>query len=144
MACTSSEGALKKEAISLGQVKWAEMLKKEADDALAHDPRLHQEYRQFIEKRSEVEVEKVQYQGESSATVVVVVNTFPLSLRRTLLGVAGKVDPSKSRRFSFGEALALVKKQIGIVAESEKQPLVVLNFTKAGNVWTVQSPPAEK
>jgi len=137
-ACTSEEGALKKQALAIGQKKFNEVIQKEAEESLGQSEWLRQAYREFIESRSEVEVDEVKFQGESLATVSVSVTTYPMKMRRTLLGIAGKVDASKSRRFNFSEALSLVGQQTGQSTETEKQPLTVLKYAKGASGWILQ------
>ncbi|WP_374078505.1 hypothetical protein [Bdellovibrio bacteriovorus] len=139
-ACTSDEGMLKKQAIEVGTAKFNEIIQKEGEESLGNSEWLRQAYGEFIHNRSEVEVEEVKFQGEKLATVSVVVTTYPTKLRRTLLGIASKVDASKSRRFNFSEAVSLVAQQTGQKSEPEKQPLTVLKFSKSSDKWILDNP----
>ncbi|WP_155723959.1 hypothetical protein [Bdellovibrio bacteriovorus] len=134
-ACTSDEKVLKTKALELAEKKFSEQIKQEADDSLSQSPWLHQAYTQFIQDNSKVSVEEVKFQGETLATVSVVVETYPMKLRRTLLGIASRVDSSKSRRFNFSEARGLIVQQGMEKGEVESQPLGVFKFHKSDKNW---------
>ncbi len=137
-SCTSQEGAIKKQAHQLGEHHFQELIREEAQSGLPQSDWLRDSYEEFIKDRSTVEVAEVALQGESRATAVVVVETYSLPLRRTLLSIAGKVDPAKTRRFNFSEAISLIAQQTGQKGEVEKQPLKTYKFQKSGTTWTVQ------
>lgn len=137
-ACTSQEGQLKKQAQEQGEKKFAEMIQKEAEESLGQSEWLRQAYTEFIQNKSEVEVDEVKMQGEKLATVSVTVTTYPVKIRRMLLGIAGKVDSTKSRRFNFAEATSLVTQQMGEKNETVKQPLETYRFSQGSEKWILQ------
>lgn len=137
-ACSSEEGKLKKMALEMGQKKFSEVIRQEAAEFLPDSEWLRQSYVELIDKNSEVEVEEVKFQGDNLAVVSVVVVTYPYRFRRTLLKVAGAVDVSKTRRFSFGEALGLVAAQSPEKNKPSKQPLTVYKFSKGAEGWVAQ------
>lgn len=137
-ACTSQEAGLKKQAQKLGEQKFAEVIQKEAEESLSQSDWLRQEYIQFIHRHSEVEIEEVQLQGENLGVVSLTVTTYPEKVRRTLLEIASKVDPSRSRRFNFSEAVSLIRRQTGQALEPDKQPLGVYKFKKAEKSWIAE------
>lgn len=138
-ACTSNEGQIKEQALKVGQQKFDAMVQKEADEALKESPLLHQAYIQFLNGTSEVAVEELKFHGDNEAVISLVMKTYSTSLRQTVLEVAQKVPPSKSRRFNFGEAMALIAQQKGQKQDVESQPLTVLRFHKASNQWVLQN-----
>ncbi|MEK2644610.1 hypothetical protein [Bdellovibrio sp. BCCA] len=139
-ACTSKEGKLKKQAEEIGKAKFMEVLKKEADDGLGQSDWLRQAYVEYVGNRSEVEAENVNFIGETAATATLVVKTYSPKMRQTLISIAAKVDPDKARRFNFGEALVLIRRQTGQNTETDYQPLTVLKFTKSGEKWVADNP----
>lgn len=138
VSCTSQEEALKKSAIKYGEVKWLEALKSEADEHIKQSDVLHDGYIKFIQNGSEVQAAKVDMLGEDSAAVTMTINTYSAKMRRTLLEIAAKVDPSKSRRFNFNEAVKLVEKEGGESSGKETQPLGVYRFRKKDSAWVAQ------
>ncbi|KHD87484.1 MAG: hypothetical protein OM95_14235 [Bdellovibrio sp. ArHS] len=133
--CTSDEKVLKNKALALAEKKFTEQIKQEADDSLGQSPWLHQAYTEFIHNNSEVSVEEVKMQSDTLATVAVVVETYPTRFRRTILGIAARVDASKSRRFNFSEARGLIIQQGMEKGEVETQPLGIFKFHKSDKNW---------
>lgn len=133
--CTSEEGKLKKQAVEVGEVRLLQLIEKEAYDNMAQSSELRQGYMDFIKARAEVTAEEVQFHGENAATVPVTVSMPPNRLRKTILAIAGKLDPDKARRFSFGEAESLIKKQTNDEAAPEKQSLGAVKFSKQSGGW---------
>lgn len=138
ISCTSNEGAIKKQALQLGEQHFQELIRDEAQKGLPQSDWLRDSYEEFIKERSTVEVTEVTLQNDSRATAVVVVETYPLPLRRTLLSIGSKVDASKSRRFNFSEAISLIAAQTGQKGEVERQPLKTYKFQKSADSWVVQ------
>lgn len=136
-SCTSQEGAIKKKALQLGEQHFQELIRDEAQNGLPQSDWLRDSYQEFIKDRSKVEVAEVALQSDSRATAVVVVESYPLPLRQTLLGIASKVDPGKTRRFNFSEAISLIAQQTGQKGEVERQPLKTYKFQKTSDSWTV-------
>lgn len=136
-ACTSDEGLLKEQSINVGTVKFNEIIRQESEETLSQSPGIQQSYIEFMKAHSEVSVADVKFKGENQAVVSLVLKTYPDKLRQTLLEVAQKVAPSKSRQFNFGEALSLIAKQRGIKEETEEKNLVVLKFQKVSERWTL-------
>ncbi len=89
------------------------MIQKEAEESLGQSEWLRRAYKEFIENKSEVEVDEVKFQGEKLATAAVNVNTYSLKMRKTLLDIASRVDSTKTSRFNFGGAASLINKQTG-------------------------------
>lgn len=138
VSCTSQEGAIKKQALRLGEQHFRELIREEAQTGLPQSDWLRDAYEEFINDRSIVEVADIALQSDTRATAVVVVETYPLPMRRTLLSIAGKVEPGKTRRFNFSEAISLIAQQTGQKGEVEKQPLKTYKFHKSAESWTVQ------
>lgn len=137
-ACTSSEDALKKQAIEVGQQKFNEMVQGEADEYLKHSEWLHKLYINFMRSSSEVDVETIKMTGSDKASVALIMNTYPLRQRQIVLEIAAKVPSSKVRRFSFSEAFTIVAAQKGEKKELTRQSLLVLNFRKTSNGWAAE------
>lgn len=138
IACTSQEGVLKKQAKELGEQKMKAAFRLEADELLKQSVLLHDGYIDFMNQTSEVKVEEVRVLNENLATVTVTMTTIPLKVRRTLLEIAAKVEPAKSRRFNFSEAVSLIRKQMGDVEEKDVQPLGIYHFRKSQNNWVTE------
>lgn len=134
-ACTSDEGKLKEAALQLGKQKFAETLKLEAEEELTKSEWLRQAYVDFMKDISEVEVQQIKIEG-SSALVTLQVKTYSLYLRRTVLKVANSVDKTKSRSFSFSEALRLISQTND--KKFDPQPLGVYKFAKSSDRWVLQ------
>ncbi|WP_374032274.1 hypothetical protein [Bdellovibrio bacteriovorus] len=137
--CTTQEGTIKKLALELGEKKFQEQLKIEADDSIKQSEWLNKSYQEFMLKKSEVEVVEVKFLTETKATAVVVVNTYPPSLRMTLARIAGGMDPGRSRSFNFAEAVNGIGKQIGKTPETLEHPLIMYKFNKtSAGTWVVE------
>lgn len=137
VSCTSQEAALTKQAESIGEQKMMEAIRVEADEMLKNSAFLHNGYIEFMRHQAKVNVEDVKIINERLATATVTMMAPPVKLRRTLLEIAGKVDPSKSRRFNFSEAVNLIRKQTGI-SDREVQPLGVYQFRKNQDQWMAE------
>ncbi|XGC81683.1 hypothetical protein ACES2L_04205 [Bdellovibrio bacteriovorus] len=135
--CTSEEGKLKKQAISIGELRLQQLIQQEAQDGMPQSAELRQGYQDFIMARAEVVTDDPEIIG-GSAVVAVAAMMPPVKLRKTVIAIAGKLEPSKARRFNFGEAASLIKRQTGEDTENTKQGLGVVKFTKQGEAW-VQS-----
>ncbi|UOF02803.1 hypothetical protein [Bdellovibrio reynosensis] len=135
--CTSEEGKLKKQAISTGELRLQQLIQQEALDGMPQSSELRQGYQDFIMARSEVVTDEPEIIG-GSAVVSVAAMIPPVKLRKTLIAIAGKLDSSKARRFNFGEAVSLIKRQTGEDTENTKQGLGIVKFVKQGEAW-VQS-----
>lgn len=122
----------------MAERKFTENTKAEAQEALANSEVLQQAYLDFMRGKSEVEVSDVKIQSSSSAVVATSVTTYPAKLRKTLLGVAATVGRDKTRRFNFADAIPMVASQIGMKAETEKQPFEVYKFQKQSDKWIPQ------
>ncbi|MGZ3771849.1 MAG: hypothetical protein ACXVCP_19710 [Bdellovibrio sp.] len=138
-ACTSEQGQIKDKALVTGQERFEAMLVKEADGALNQSALLHQSYIEFMKGSSEVDVADLKMLGENQATVTLTMKTYSTLLRQTALEIAQKVEPSKTRRFNFGEAISLIAQQKGINKPLEEQPLAVLKFQKSKGQWLLQN-----
>lgn len=114
-----------------------EAIHAEANEMLKNSDLLRNGYIEFMRHQSEVSVDEVRIFNEHLATATVTMKAPPLKLRRTLLEIAGKVEPSKSRRFNFSEAVGLIRKQTGI-SDQEVQPLGVYHFRKAQDKWVIE------
>lgn len=138
-ACTTQEGTIKKLALEMGEKKFQEQLKIEADDSIKSSEWLNKSYQEYMLNKSEVEVVEVKLLTETKATAVVVVHTFPPSLRMTLARIAGGMDPGRSRSFNFAEAINGIGKQVGKTPEPIEHPLIMYKFNKtSAGTWVVE------
>lgn len=129
-SCTSKEGALKEKSLEMAQKKFYEAMTFEAGETLKNSDWIRDGYRDFIVKRSKVKVHEINYQGETHANVIIVVETYSPNIRRGLVGVAQRADVKKERMFNFGEALPMVAKQVGESSKLGTYPLTIYKFTK--------------
>lgn len=135
VGCTSDESTLKKMAQSQAEQKWNETIQGEAKEGVPQSEVLQQAYVDFMRGKSEVDVADVKLQSSTMATVSTTVTTYNIKLRKTLLSVASKVGPDKTRRFNFANAVPLVADQIGMKAEQETQSFEVYKFQKQSDDW---------
>lgn len=138
LSCTSSEVALKKQAAQFGETKVLELFHKEATENIKQSQILHDAYIEYMRQHSEVLIDKVQFQGEDSATVHLKAKILPLRLRRTLLDIVSQVGLDKSRRFNITEAAVLVRQEKNITEVDETQLLGNFRFRKRGSVWVAE------
>ncbi|MGZ3779945.1 MAG: hypothetical protein ACXVCY_04855 [Pseudobdellovibrionaceae bacterium] len=136
--CTSQETALKEQALKQGQIKFAEVTQKEADEAFRESPVYHQKYIDFMRDHSEVVVDKIQFNGESNAVVVVKLKTYSFKIRRTMIDIAASVPASKRQKFNFTDAVSLIAEEKGLSLDYEKTPLTVFSFHKIDNKWVLE------
>lgn len=138
-SCTSTEGALKKAAIEAAKSHLGDMLEKEANDGIKQSQWIRQGYREYLFNRSKFEAMEVRFQGESAATVTVVISTYTSKLRQTLVGVAAKADGSK-QLFNFADAISMIGKQTGLPTGVDEHIPLVIKFTRNQGQWTLENP----
>lgn len=137
-ACTSEEGKLKKQSIEEGDRIFLDMLKREAEDFGPRSNWLKEAYVDYILAQSNVQIGSLTYPAKDAAWLVVEVETFSKDMRKNLLAVAQKVDPSKERKFNYGEATGLIVQMAGVSREKVVQPLKTLRYTKKGKTWVLE------
>ena len=135
LSACSDESTLKKKGLELAEQKFNENIKTEVREAVPNSEVIQQAYVDFMRGKSEVEVTDVKIQSPTTAVVSTSVTTYPVKLRKTLLGVAKTVGLDKTRRFNFADAAPMVASQIGMKAEVEKQSFEVYKFQKQSDKW---------
>ena len=137
-ACTSQEDKFKDLAFKLAEKERLALLFKEADGALRHSDVLFEGYIKAMLQKSEIKAKEVKILGADSAIAQVEIGLPSAAARQTLLGIASRVDLTKSRRFNFSEAMGLLKKQGAIKSlEVNDQILKVYRFKRTAKGWTV-------
>lgn len=137
-ACTSQEGQLKKQSTEEGDRILLDMLKREAEDYGPRSNWLKNAYVDYILAQSTVQVASLTYPAKDAAWLVVEVETLSKDMRKNLLAVAQKVDPSKERKFNYGEAVGLIVQMAGVSREKVVQPLKTLRYTKRDKAWVLE------
>lgn len=137
-ACTSDEGKLKKQSLEEGDRIFLDMLKREAEDYGPRSNWLKNAYVDYMLAQSNVQIGSLTYPAKDAAWLVVEVETLSKDMRKNLLAVAQKVDPSKERKFNYGEAVGLIVQMAGVSREKVVQPLKTLRYTKRDKTWILE------
>lgn len=138
LGCTSQEDQFKELAVKLAEKERQVLFVKEANAALRHSEVLFEGYIKAMSQKSEIKIKEIKVLGADSATAQVEIHLPSIVVRQALLGIANRVDHTKTRRFNYTEAMGLLKKQ-GVINSSamNEQILKVYRFKRGADGWTI-------